>query len=71
MYKDEIILKATIEISPNYVYDFRIGTMGPTLYVEAPTDISSSIVRKDIPAEFEGYRTIVLRKKRRRVIEEW
>ncbi len=59
MYKDEIILKAAVELNPEYIYEFKRGTLGPTLYVRAKDKEQAHIIRKEIPPTFEGYRVLV------------
>ena len=70
MRKQEILLKAAIELDPEYIYDFRMGTLGPTLYIEAPTKAAASLARKKIPGVFEGYPTIVICREGHPLIEE-
>ena len=59
MYKDEILLKAAVQLNPEYIYEFKRGTLGPTLYVRAKDKEQAHIIRKEIPATFEGYRVLV------------
>jgi hypothetical protein len=59
LYKDEIILKAAVELNPEYIYEFKRGTLGPTLYVRAKDKEQARIIRKEIPPTFEGYRVLV------------
>ena len=59
MLKNEIILKAAIELDPEWNYDFRNGTMGPTLYIHTDNKKQASEIRKLAPGTFEGYYVIV------------
>ena len=59
MIRDEIILKAALEFDPEWDYDFRKGTLGPTLYVHTDSKEKAHIIRKTIPGDFEGYPVIV------------
>tara|TARA_R100001132_G_C3221859_1_gene60172 strand:+ start:32 stop:235 length:204 start_codon:yes stop_codon:yes gene_type:complete len=59
LYKEDIILKAALEISPEYLYDFERGTLGPTLYIRAPDKKTARIIRESVPMTFEGYPIIV------------
>lgn len=59
MLKDEIILKAAIELDPEWNYEFRGGTMGLTLYIHTDSKKKASIIRKIAPLKFEGYPVIV------------
>ena len=58
--KDDIILKAAIEINPEYLYSIKQGTLGLTLYIEVKTSVEAHVARKEFPMMYEGLRTIVL-----------
>ena len=58
--KKEIILKASIELSPLYKYKIKNGGLGLTLVVDAGTKLKASIARKLVPPKYEGIRTIVI-----------
>ena len=60
--KNEIILRAAIEIGSEYVYVIRNGTLGTTLYVHVDKPELAREARKKTPMVFEGLRTIVLNK---------
>ena len=60
MLKNEIILKAAIELDPEWNYEFRRGTMGLTLYIKTDSKEKASIIRKIAPMKFEGDPVIVL-----------
>jgi|TARA_Y100001951_G_C11253689_1_gene248051 hypothetical protein len=57
--KEELLLKAAIELNPKYIYEFKKGTLGPTLYVRASSREEARIIRKEMPGTFEGYQVIV------------
>jgi len=57
--KEEILLKAAIELNPKYLYEFKRGTLGPTLYVRAEDKEQAHVIRKEMPSTFEGYRVLV------------
>jgi hypothetical protein len=59
LLKNEIILKAAIELDPEWNYEFRTGTRGLTLYIHTNSKEKASIIRKIAPLEFEGYSVIV------------
>jgi hypothetical protein len=58
--KNEIILRAAIEIDPEHMYEIRQGTLGMTLYITVKDKDIARAVRKKTPSQFEGLRTIVL-----------
>ena len=58
--KKEIILKASIELSPLYQYNIKNGGLGVTLVIDAETKEKASIARKLIPGTYEGLQTIVI-----------
>ena len=58
--KKEIILKASIELSPLYKYNIKNGGLGVTLVIDAETKEKASIARKLIPGVYEGLQTIVI-----------
>jgi hypothetical protein len=60
LLKDEIIIKAAIELDPEWNYEFRRGTMGLTLYIYTDSKQKASIIRKAAPASFEGYPVMVI-----------
>lgn len=57
---ESLRLKAIVAFGADYVYTARNGTLGPTLYVHAPTKEASAEARRKIPSEFEGVRVLVL-----------
>tara|TARA_Y100000593_G_C4056960_1_gene212497 strand:+ start:215 stop:499 length:285 start_codon:yes stop_codon:yes gene_type:complete len=58
--RDNLILNAAIEFGPDYFYDIRNGTLGATLYIEAPNKFESSRVRKVAPGHWKGLYVVVL-----------
>jgi len=59
LYKEDIILKAAIELDPNYIYELKHGTLGITLYIRAPSKVVAREIRERVPMTFEGYPIIV------------
>ena len=58
--KDEILMKAAVEIDPDLECEIRNGTLGITLYIYVPTKQQSRTIRDLVPHQFEGLRTIVV-----------
>ena len=58
--KDEILMKAAVEIDPDLQYEIGNGTLGTTLYIYAPTKEQSRIIRDKVPHKFGGLITIVV-----------
>ena len=58
--KDEILMKAAVEIDPDLQYEIRNGTLGTTLYVYVLTKEQSRTIRNKIPHKFGGLITIVI-----------
>ena len=40
--RDDLILEAALEFGADYFYNIKNGTLGPTLYIEAPNRFASS-----------------------------
>ena len=57
--KEVLILKAITEFGDRAVYDIRNGTLGMTLYAHADTREISRNLRKLIPSDWNGLKTIV------------
>ena len=57
--QDDILLKAALEFGPDHLYDIRMGTLGPKLFIHVEKKEESSVIRKLVPMEYEGLRTIV------------
>ena len=58
--KNEIILKAAIELDPEYKYEIRQGSLGMTLYIKVDNAAEAKAIREKTPMQFEGLRSIVL-----------
>ena len=58
--RKELIIKASIEISPLYKYTIKNSGLGPALIIDASTKEKASIARKSIPGTYEGLYTIVI-----------
>tara|TARA_R110000824_G_scaffold21466_3_gene79921 strand:- start:342 stop:563 length:222 start_codon:yes stop_codon:yes gene_type:complete len=58
--KDDIILKAALEINPEYLYSIKQGTLGLTFYIEVKTRTEAKTAREEFPMIYEGLRTIIL-----------
>jgi hypothetical protein len=58
--KDGLLIEAAIEFGADYFYDIRNGTLGTTLYIEAPNRAESRRVRKKAPSFWKDLYVIVL-----------
>jgi len=58
--RDNFILEAALEFGPDYFYDIRNGTMGITLYIEAPNKHEASRIRKIAPGHWKELYVVVL-----------
>ena len=58
--KDEVLMKAAVEIDPDLQYEIRNGTLGITLYIYVPTKEQSRIIRDKVPHKFEDLIVIVI-----------
>ena len=58
--RKELIIKASIEISPLYKYTVKNSGLGPALIIDAGTKKKASIARRVIPDTYEGLYTIVI-----------
>jgi len=57
--RDDIILRAALEWGADCMYDIQNGTLGPTLYIDAPNRQEAGYIRAEVPIFFEGLYTIV------------
>lgn len=57
--KEVLILKAITEFGDKAVYEIRKGTLGMTLYAHADSRTDSRFLRKLIPSDWNGLKTIV------------
>ena len=58
--RDGLILEAAIEFGADYFYEIRNGTLGMTLYIQAPNKIEASHIRKEAPHCWKKLYVIVL-----------
>ena len=58
--KDELLLRAIVEIDSECAYYIKKGGLGRTLYVDAITDKKASEVRKKLPIMWNNMYTVVL-----------
>tara|TARA_R110000824_G_scaffold183022_1_gene364011 strand:+ start:237 stop:479 length:243 start_codon:yes stop_codon:yes gene_type:complete len=58
--RDELIIDAALDFGADYFYDIRNGTMGPTLYIEAPNKYEASRVRQLAPGHWNKLYVVVI-----------
>jgi len=58
--KEELLLRAIVEIDSECAYYIKQGGLGRTLYVDAITDKKASDVRKKLPIMWNNMYTVVL-----------
>ena len=58
--RDGLILEAAIEFGPDYFYDIKNGTLGLTLYIEAPDKTEAGYIRKKAPCFWKKLYVVVL-----------
>ena len=58
--RDNFILEAALEFGPDYYYEIKNGTMGMTLYIQAPNKSEASQIRKHAPSFWNQLYVIVL-----------
>ncbi len=58
--RDNLILEAALEFGPDYYYTIKNGTLGMTLYIEAPNKAESSQIRKIAPCFWNDLYVVVL-----------
>jgi len=58
--RDNLIIEAALEFGADYYYDIRNGTMGMTLYIEAPNKDEAGRVRKAAPGDWKDLYVIVI-----------
>jgi hypothetical protein len=58
--RDALILEAALEFGPDYFYSIKNGTLGITLYIEAPDKVEAAKVRKDAPCFWNDLYVVVL-----------
>jgi hypothetical protein len=57
--RDNLILEAAIEFGPDYFYDVRNGTLGMTLYIEAPNKDQAGRIRHAAPGNWKDLYVVV------------
>ena len=57
--RDNIILEAALEWGADCMYDIQPGTLGMTLYIDAPNKQEASYIRSEVPIFFQGLYTVV------------
>tara|TARA_R110002020_G_scaffold290704_2_gene506141 strand:+ start:322 stop:567 length:246 start_codon:yes stop_codon:yes gene_type:complete len=58
--RDNLILEAALEFGADYYYDIRNGTLGLTLYIEAPNKTEAGHIRKEAPGFWKDLYVVVL-----------
>ena len=58
--RDDLILEAALEFGADYFYNIKNGTLGPTLYIEAPNRFASSKIREQAPYFWKDLYVVVL-----------
>jgi hypothetical protein len=57
---DSLLIEAALEFGADYLYEIKNGTMGPSLYIQAPNKHEASRVRKTAPGHWNGLYVVVL-----------
>jgi hypothetical protein len=58
--RDNLIIEAALEFGADYFYDIRNGTLGVTLYIEAPNKAEAGRIRKKAPCFWKDLYVVVL-----------
>ena len=58
--RDNLILEAALEFGADYFYNIKNGTLGLTLYIEAPNRLASSKIREQAPCFWKDLYVVVL-----------
>ena len=58
--RDNLILEAALEFGADYYYEIKNGTMGVTLYIQAPNKDEASRIRKHAPSFWNKLYVVVL-----------
>ena len=58
--RDNLIIEAALEFGADYFYDIRNGTLGKTLYIEAPNKAEAGRIRKKAPCFWKDLYVVVL-----------
>jgi hypothetical protein len=58
--RDNLILEAALEFGADYYYEIRNGTLGITLYIEAPNKFEAGQIRKEAPCFWNDLYVVVI-----------
>ncbi len=58
--RDNLILEAALEFGADYFYNIKNGTLGLTLYIEAPSRLASRKIREQAPYFWKDLYVVVL-----------
>tara|TARA_R110002020_G_scaffold140120_2_gene311388 strand:+ start:4448 stop:4693 length:246 start_codon:yes stop_codon:yes gene_type:complete len=58
--RDTLILEAALDFGADYYYHIKNGTLGITLYIEAPNKPEAGRIRKEAPCFWKGLYVVVL-----------
>ena len=58
--RDNLILEAALEFGADYYYEIKNGTMGLTLYIQAPDRAEAGRIRKEAPGLWKKLYVVVL-----------
>jgi hypothetical protein len=58
--RDNLILEAALEFGADYYYEIKNGTLGITLYIEAPNKDEAGRIRKEAPCFWNNLYVVVL-----------
>ena len=57
--RDDLILEAALEWGADCIYDISFGTLGETLYIDAPNKLEASYIRQQVPCYWHGLYVVV------------
>ena len=58
--RDNLILEAALEFGADYFYNIKNGTLGMTLYIEAPNKVMATKARQQAPCFWKDLYVVVL-----------
>ena len=58
--RDNLILEAALEFGADYYYNIKNGTLGLTLYIEAPNKAAAGRIRKVAPGNWKNLYVVVV-----------
>jgi len=58
--RDDLMIEAALEFGPDYIYNIRNGTIGITLYIQAPNKAEASHIRQKAPVNWKKLYVVVL-----------